>query len=396
MFWHNFKYTLKVVLRDHALIFWTFAFPLILATFFSLAFSNITASEKLGLIDIAVVDNDAWRNDEVFRKAFETLSDEASEDRLFRIQYVSKTEAEQLLADDEISGYLLLERSWFSPQRKALIEFLAPPPADVPPVIFTAKSDINSTILKSVVETVAEQASIIETVIETDPAKLANLAYAHAANLVDQSSTHLDYVMIEYYTLIAMICIYGGIIGMVAVNQLLANMSMSGQRIAVGPARKSTLVLAALCASYIIQLVAVALLFVYLIFVLHVDFGANLPLIILLALIGSLSGLALGVFLAATVKATATTKIGLILAIAMFGCFLAGMMGITMKYLVDTNLPLLNRLNPANLITDGLYALYYYDTFDRYWGNIITLVIISGVMIAISVYALRKEQYDRL
>ncbi len=396
MFWHNFKYTLKVVLRDHALIFWTFAFPLILATFFSLAFSNITASEKLDLIDIAVVDNDAWRNDEVFREAFETLSDEASEDRLFRIQYVSKTEAEQLLADDEISGYLLLERSWFSPQRKALIEFLAPPPADVPPVIFTAKSDINSTILKSVVETVAEQASIIETVIETDPAKLANLAHAHAANLVDQSSAHLDYVMIEYYTLIAMICIYGGIIGMVAVNQLLANMSMSGQRIAVSPARKSTLVFAALCASYIVQLVAVALLFVYLIFILHVDFGANLPLIILLSLIGSLAGLALGVFLATTIKSTAAAKVGLILAVAMFGCFLAGMMGITMKYLVDTNLPLLNRLNPANLITDGLYALYYYDTLDRYWGNIITLAIISGVMIAISVCALRKEQYDRL
>ena len=72
------------------------------------------------------------------------------------------------------------------------------------------------------------------------------------------------------------------------------------------------------------------------------------------------------------------------------------MMGITMKYLVDTNLPLLNRLNPANLITDGLYSLYYYDTFDRYWGNIITLVIISFVMISISVYSLRKEQYDRL
>ena len=202
--------------------------------------------------------------------------------------------------------------------------------------------------------------------------------------------------MIEYYTLIAMICLYGGIIGMVAVNQLLADMSMSGRRIAISPARKSTLVFAALCASYLIQLVAVALLFLFLIFVLHVDFGTHLPLIILLALIGSLAGLALGVLLATTIKSTANTKVGLILAITMFGCFLAGMMGITMKYLVDTNLPLLNRLNPANLITDGLYSLYYYDTFDRYWGNIITLVIISFVMISISVYSLRKEQYDRL
>ena len=387
MFWHNFKYTLKIVLRDHALIFWTFAFPLILATFFFLAFSNITSSESLDIIDLAVVDNEAWKDNQIFRPALQELSNESSDDQLFNTKYVSRAEAEQLLESDEIAAYLLLEESAQNTQSPASPQI---------PTIFTSKSNIDSTIVQSVVESIAEQASIITTVLQENPAALKDLAKAEKANIVDQSSSNLDYVMIEYYTLIAMICLYGGIIGMVAVNQLLADMSMSGRRIAISPARKSTLVFAALCASYLIQLVAVALLFLFLIFVLHVDFGTHLPLIILLALIGSLAGLALGVLLATTIKSTANTKVGLILAITMFGCFLAGMMGITMKYLVDTNLPLLNRLNPANLITDGLYSLYYYDTFDRYWGNIITLVIISFVMISISVYSLRKEQYDRL
>lgn len=387
MFWHNFKYTLKIVLRDHALIFWTFAFPLILATFFFLAFSNITSSESLDIINLAVVNNEAWKDNQIFRAALQELSDESSDDQLFNTKYVSRAEAEQLLESDEIAAYLLLEESAQNTQSPASPQI---------PTIFTSKSNIDSTIVQSVVESIAEQASIITTVLQENPAALKDLAKAEKANIVDQSSSNLDYVMIEYYTLIAMICLYGGIIGMVAVNQLLADMSMSGRRIAISPARKSTLVFAALCASYLIQLVAVALLFLFLIFVLHVDFGTHLPLIILLALIGSLAGLALGVLLATTIKSTANTKVGLILAITMFGCFLAGMMGITMKYLVDTNLPLLNRLNPANLITDGLYSLYYYDTFDRYWGNIITLVIISFVMISISVYSLRKEQYDRL
>ncbi len=387
MFWHNFKYTLKVVLRDHALISWTFAFPLILATFFFLAFSNITSSESLDIIDLAVVDNEAWEDDQIFRPALQELSDESSDDQLFSTKYVSLAEAEQLLESDEIAAYLLLEESAQGTQSPASPQI---------PTIFTSKSDIDSTIVQSVVESIAEQASIITTILQENPAALKDLVKAEKANIVDQSSSNLDYVMIEYYTLIAMICLYGGIIGMVAVNQLLADMSMSGRRIAISPAQKSTLVFAALCASYLIQLVAVALLFLFLIFILHVDFGTHLPLIILLALIGSLAGLALGVLLATTIKSAANTKVGLILAITMFGCFLAGMMGITMKYLVDTNLPLLNRLNPANLITDGLYSLYYYDTFDRYWGNIITLVIISLVMISISVYSLRKEQYDRL
>lgn len=387
MFWHNFKYTLKVVLRDHALIFWTFAFPLILATFFFLAFSNITSSESLDIIDLAVVDNEAWKDNQIFRPALQELSNESSDDQLFNTKYVSRAEAEQLLESDEIAAYLLLEESAQDTQS---------PDSPQIPIIFTSKSNIDSTIVQSVVESIAEQASIITTILQENPAALKDLAKAEKANIVDQSSSNLDYVMIEYYTLTAMICLYGGIIGMVAVNQLLADMSMSGRRIAISPARKSALVFTALCASYLIQLVAVTLLFLFLIFVLHVDFGTHLPLIILLALIGSLAGLALGVLLATTIKSTANTKVGLILAITMFGCFLAGMMGITMKYLVDTNLPLLNRLNPANLITDGLYSLYYYDTFDRYWGNIITLVIISLVMISISVYSLRKEQHDRL
>ena len=55
MFWHNFKYTAKTLLGDKMLIFWTFAFPVILGAFFNMAFSDIEDSEKLHVIDIAVV-----------------------------------------------------------------------------------------------------------------------------------------------------------------------------------------------------------------------------------------------------------------------------------------------------------------------------------------------------
>ena len=57
MFLHNLKYSLKTLFRSKALIFWTFAFPIILGTFFKMAFSDIENSEKLDIIDIAIVDN---------------------------------------------------------------------------------------------------------------------------------------------------------------------------------------------------------------------------------------------------------------------------------------------------------------------------------------------------
>ena len=47
-------------------------------------------------------------------------------------------------------------------------------------------------------------------------------------------------------------------------------------------------------------------------------------------------------------------KIGILIAIVMFFCLLSGMMGITLKYVIDKNVPILNMINPASMITDGL------------------------------------------
>ena len=80
----------------------------------------------------------------------------------------------------------------------------------------------------------------------------------------------------------------------------------------------------------------------------------------------------------------------------MAGCFLSGMMGISMKYVIDKNVPIINMLNPAALITDGFYSLYRYDTLNRYWINIISLLIITSILILISIKALRRNKYDSI
>ena len=60
MFIHNFIYSFKTLFKNKALIFSTFAFPIILGTFFYMAFSNIESSEKLDIIDIAIIDNEEF------------------------------------------------------------------------------------------------------------------------------------------------------------------------------------------------------------------------------------------------------------------------------------------------------------------------------------------------
>ncbi|MFR5190428.1 MAG: ABC transporter permease [Clostridia bacterium] len=140
--------------------------------------------------------------------------------------------------------------------------------------------------------------------------------------------------MVEFYTLIAMTCLYGGILGTVAINQNLANMSANGKRVSVSPVSKSKMIFSSVLASYITQLIGLALLFVYTIFVLKINYGNNFLLILLLSLCGCLAGLTLGVAIGSILKSSDNVKTGVVISITMLGCFLSGMMGITMKYVI--------------------------------------------------------------
>lgn len=109
------------------------------------------------------------------------------------------------------------------------------------------------------------------------------------SNIENISNSNLSYTMIEFYTLIAMTCLYGGVLGMVSINQNLANMSSNGKRVSVSNVSKGKIILSSVFASYIVQLIGLALLFLYTVFVLKVDYGTNLPLIILLGIVRKFS-----------------------------------------------------------------------------------------------------------
>lgn len=391
MFFHNLKYALKTLFKNKDLIFWTFAFPLILATFFNMAFSKITEGEKLDVIPIAMVENGEDEK-EVYDKAFNNLTLD-NDEKMFDLKYLKEKEAQDFLNEDKIIGYFSLK--------------------DNKPTITIKKSGIDETIFKYVIEEIYQTSLIAKDLIESEIStnitnKNPNIDYEKITSNVyqiindakgdyeDISKDNIDYVMIEFYTLIAMACMYGGILAMSAINQNLANMSSKGKRVSISPTKKSITIISSLLASYITQLIGLALLYIYTIFALKVDYGNNLLYVILLSCIGSLAGLSLGLFVGSVLKKNENVKTGILISLTMTGSFFAGMFGITMKYIIDKNIPLLNRINPVNMITDGLYSLYYYDTYNRFFLNIISLLIFSIILIIISFISLRRQKYDSI
>lgn len=358
-----------------------------------MAFSNIENSEKLSIINIAVVNDESFKENKILKEAWEKLSDEQNEDRLFNTKYVEENEAKELLNHDKVEGYLIIKEN--------------------KPQIVVKQSGINETILKYVTEEITQTSKIVDDIAKKEIENeimtgninvnyeeiykdVLEMTQNQEAKLKNISNSNLSYTMIEFYTLIAMACLYGGILAMASINQNLANMSSKGKRVAISPVSKLKVILSSVLASYVTALIGLAILFVYTIFVLKVNYGDNLTFIILLGVIGSLAGISMGLTIGTCLRANENTKTGILIAITMLGCFLSGMMGITMKYVVDKNVPIINKLNPASMITDGFYSLYYYNTLDRYWFNIVSLFIFSGIMILISYISLRRQKYDSI
>ncbi|MCI9365610.1 MAG: hypothetical protein HFJ54_03165 [Clostridia bacterium] len=109
-------------------------------------------------------------------------------------------------------------------------------------------SGINETIFREVVGEISQTEDILKNISEKkieEYAKTASMqelqnmevlyekVYHDVLEIIENqdvkisniSNTNLSYTMIEFYTLIAMSCLYGGMLGMVTINKNLANMS---------------------------------------------------------------------------------------------------------------------------------------------------------------------------
>ena len=390
MFYQNLKYSLKILLRNKALIFWTFAFPIILGLFFNLAFQNIEKNEQLQVIDIAIINSNDYNNNKIVKESLNELT--KGKNKLLNIKLTDEKTSKDLLKNNKIIGYLTFKENQVN--------------------ITVKNSGVEETILKQVLEQIQTNSKIINKKVEKEISEQVatnkkinyEQIYQNALRLINKndikinniSNKNLSYTMIEYYTLIAMACLYGALISMFIINYQLPNMNSTGKRISASPINKTKQLISSLLSAYIVQIIGLLLLFLFTIFILKVDYGKNLLYVIITSICGALSGLSLGVATSTLFKTNENAKTGIIIAITMLFCFLSGMMGITMKYIIDKNIPLLNMINPANMITDALYSLYYYNTFDRFYKDILSLLIFSFIMILISIKGLRRQKYDNI
>jgi len=379
MFLHVFTNRFKCLLRDRQLIFWTLLYPLVLGTFFSLAFSNIDSNDAFASIPVAVVNTAEYQADTALQGALDSVSKSSGADQaLFTVTVTSREEADKQLDEGTIEGYILKNDGAH---------------------VVVKESGIDQTIIKQFMDSYLQTGSAFMRIAKYNPSLLTTMQYDGEANYVKAvapGNADPESWLIYYYALIAMASLFGGFWGIKEITDIQADLSPCGARVNVAPVHKLKMLAYSFPAAILIQFLSCLLLVVYLDFVLGVDFGNQLLFIIIACLAGSLTGVTFGALIGAVVKGGDSIKTAVLLTASLFLSFLAGLMVTDVKYAVVHAVPAMAYLNPANLITDAFYSLYYYSSYTKFFENIGLLLGFSAVFTLIAFLITRRQRYASL
>jgi len=376
---HVFCTRLKCLLRDRATVFWTMAFPIILALLFNATLRNVDKiSESFHPVEAAVIDNAAYEKDSFFKEALNAVSN--GEGRIFDLTPVSEEEADDLLKDGTISGYFT---------------------AGDPVTVTAGGSGFEASLMQTFADSYLQMAYASANIMETQPQ-----AYEKLMTSLNEKTEYLRDVSISdaepdsaysyFYSLLAMACLYAGFWGLKETEDIQADLSARAARVNTAPVKKGKMFFSSLAASFVISMTEILLLFLFLRYVLAIDFGMHTDLVLLTTAAGCLLGLSGGAFIGAVVRGSENLKTGVMLGLTMTGCMLAGMMYQGIRTQILENAPVVGWINPVNLLTDAYYNIYYMPSLGRFWSDIAALCAFIAVFSAGTFLKIRRQKYASL
>lgn len=373
MFFTHYTLRLKTCLKDHTTFFWTGIFPFILATLFFLAFGSNLKTDTYDPVPTALVAED---NSDF--QAFTTLLLNLSEGTspVVKLYESTKAEAEELLDDETVDGIITVSDTLHLTVRS---------------------SGISQNILKSILDNYLQKSAIFEETAASNPEALTAMAdsltketqYLRSVSLGDRP---LNPMLQFFYALLAMSCMYTSFYGITLVMELQSNLSPLAARRTLTPTKKWAMMLADYLAVLTLSILILLLLFGYL-HLLGVDFGIHTGLTILTGIIGCIFGISFGTFVSSIFGKSPDLKLGICLGFSMICCFCAGLMSNYVPMFLEKQVPLLTRINPAQLLTNSFYCLTFYDDFQRFTANLITLLVISLIFGIAGVLFMRRKKY---
>lgn len=373
---HLFRYRFKCMIRNKVLIFWTFLFPLVLTTLFGTVLAHAYDTEGFQTISIAVLDTPYYQKDQALQEVLSSVK--SGDQKMFDVQVVSEDQAKSLLKDGKISAYVEDSDQLH---------------------VFVYSNGLHQTITQTFFDEYLQQKEMVMNFMKkgVSPEQIGVL-FADTNNYVkENASDNSNVSSVFFFTVLGMNALFGGYWAIDSMYELQANQSSRAMRVGVSPTHKVVNLFVDFILNIMFQSVFQIVLLLYMMFALHIDFGEHIAQVFVILTCGLFAGNGLGMLIGNFFpKFNVETKTGILTSITLAASFLSGMMIMDVKYLVQTYAPVLAAINPVNMITDGLYALYYYGVGERFYQNVVALLLFTLLCYILSYFFLRKRSFDSL
>lgn len=372
MIWYSFLTKIKNV----NMIFWPLVFPFVLTTAMYLSIGQIEEAD-FETVRAAVVSQTAEDRDETFFTFLDSMEQDSD---LLITEEMSEKEAVEALEDGRISGIFY---------------------AGEEPSLTVGGSGFPQTILQMVLESYTEGKETLMDVAQLHPegmgAALASMeSYGDAVEQVSLGGRTTDSTAQFFYALMGMACLYGCFIGYGSAMELQANLTPLAARRCAGPVSRMQMILTELLVSFVLHFINMMILVAYMKYILRLEFGGSFVEMLPVLFVGSMIGVTMGMFITSIGRMGEGVKIGIMVGVSMTMSFMAGLMNGDMKNVIDRSFPLLNRINPAALISDAMYCINVYDSPERYAQDMMLLGGLCVLMAAGTFMIIRRKRYDSI
>ena len=390
--WNAFRGALAVLTRKTELAVWALIFPIILSTLFMFMFANLDESTAFEAVPTAVVADDAYRADEGFSTLVDELSQPGDDQLLDVREFATAEEARGALEAGDVVGVLSVDS-------EGMPHLAVSPVSDGMGV---STMQVGRTILNTVADTYVRNADLLQGIAHDNPMALADpglveRALSQGDATVQVSLTHNEpsQSVRFYYALLGMACLFCAQIGM-AVCEAQPNLSALGARRAVGAVSRGKTLAAALAASWVLATACLLAALAYMRFTAGIDFAGREVACIGAIAVCALFSTAFGTLLGSLPKVGFGVKTGLLTGTTCLLSLFAGLYGEPVMNMADQlarDYPLLASLNPAKVVTDTFYSLYYYDSLEPFFGKVGLLLAMTAVVFAVSALFIRRQRY---
>lgn len=392
-----FAYHLKQIIRQREALIWGFSLPVVLLLIFSMVFRPTTKEDlslpvsRIGLIQGQEADfpdfmadleakKGVWKN----QKWTEETPEKNAKLPLVYGNFSTLKEARAAMNAGAIDAIVLDAKAGKYETRMARSY-----------VLMVVQQVLRSYQTKTNMEEIAKSA------VTKAPTSVPAVAQEQKVEALevnpDLRKGGVDQMLSFQFACIAYITFYAFSMGNHLLDNLHANQSPLGLREQISPLeRRKSFVLH--FGAYLVIYIGFTLVLYLLLRLLGVEVATktNIWALLLLLFLGQCCGIVIGVVVAALLPEAKGVRQAIGILLPLFLGFLSGMMVSGVRTSVQAAAPLLDALNPVNMVNDGLYGLYTQGVGEIYHTAMAHLAITLVIFLGITIIALRRDRYESL